>query len=182
MKKIRLILVWTVKNISQKHICWFGDVLDNAVKVWMDGLSNRSEGTRKLYFRHFKKFYGWAGKSPEQLRELKWKEDQAQKPWERNQVENLVRKYIKHLEENNFSYVTMKITFSAIRSFFKKNGLPLNLDESDMPRGESLGGSITPTKEQIRKVYERGSDRMKALIMFLKDSGLRVGDALIIKW
>lgn len=158
--------------------------MEASVKTWMEGLSNRAEGTRNLYSSHFRRFIEHVGIAPDQLRQMKWEENQAQKPWERSRVENLVREYLKHMdEEKGLSCGYAQSAFTAIMSFFKKNGLPLNLDANDRPEGDSLGGSAVPTREQIKRIVNgTESLRYRALILFLKDSGLRTSDVLRLRW
>jgi len=72
--------------------------------------------------------------------------------------------------------------YSAIRSFFRKNNVSLNMDGNDRPDGEGYGSAV-PTKEQIKKLIRgAGTLRYRALILFLKDSGLRISDVLRLKW
>jgi len=151
-----------------------------ALKVWQANLANRSEGTRQQYSNFFKKFCEWTGLTPDELREKKWKENQEEKPWERSQVENLLRQYIGTLGEYGCS--TKELIIAAIRSFFKAQGMPLFLDSQDAPTGCTMG-SKTLKHEQIRQLRNASEYlRDKALIMFLKDSGLRESDAAKMKW
>ena len=157
--------------------------MQDSVKIWVDGLSNRAEGTRKLYLGHFNRFIKRIEISPDQLREMKWQEDKSEKPWERNQVENIVREYLKKMEEEEgLSCAYAQASYVAIKSFFKKNGLPLFMDSNDRPDGEGFG-SVVPTKEQIKRIVQgAGTLRYRALSLFLKDSGLRISDVLRLRW
>jgi len=150
----------------------------------MDSLTNRAEGTRKVYLAHFTRFVEYIKKTPDELRRLKWQENQSEKkPWERSHVENLVRQYLASMEQTEgLSCGYAQGAYAAIRSFFTKNGMPLFMDGNDRPDGEGIG-SVVPSKEQVKQlVHGAGTLRYRALILFLKDSGLRISDALRLRW
>ena len=152
----------------------------HSIKIWEASLANRAESTKQNYSKHFKDFVEWAGLTPDQLRKMKWQEDQAGKPWERSQVENLLRQYLASLDR--YSCNTQRCVYTAVRSFFETNGVPLNLKRQDRPSGCAFG-SKTLDPEEIRKMKNAAEYlRDKALIMFLKDSGLRLSDAAKLQW
>ena len=157
--------------------------MQDSVRVWMDSLTNRAEGTRRIYREHFERFVAYIQKTPDELRRLKWEENQSAKPWERSHVENLVREYLAYMEgDEGLSCSYAQGAYASIRSFFRKNGMPLFMDGNDRPDGEGIG-SIVPSKEQVKMlVHGAGTLRYRALILFLKDSGLRMGDALRLRW
>lgn len=157
--------------------------MQDSVRVWMDSLTNRAEGTRRIYRKHFERFVAYIQKTPDELRGLKWQENQSAKPWERSHVENLVRDYLASMEQDEgLSCSYAQGAYASIRSFFTKNGMPLFMDGNDRPEGEGIG-SLVPTKEQVKQlVHGAGTLRYRALILFLKDSGLRISDALGLKW
>ncbi len=153
----------------------------NALEVWEASLANRAQGTREKYFSHFKTFIEWCNRTPDELREMKYAENKAEKPWERNQIENLVRQYLQTLQEK-YTCSTQNLSYSAIRSFFEAQGMPLFLNRQDRPSGCAFG-SKTPKREDIRQMRNAAEYlRDKALILFLKDSGLRESDAAKLKW
>jgi len=157
--------------------------MQDSVRVWMNSLTNRAEGTRKVYLSHFTRFVAYIKKTPDELRRLKWQENTSAKPWERSHIENLVRKYLASMErDEGLSCGYAQGAYAAIRSFFTKNGMPLFMDGNDRPDGEGIG-SVVPSKEQVKQlVHGAGTLRYRALILFLKDSGLRISDALQLKW
>ena len=151
------------------------------MSVWMEGLSNRSESTRESYQRHFKGFMSFTGMTADQLRQLKYEEDQNEKPWERSKVENLLRGYLQHLEEEGKK--NLEGPYYAVRSFFSCNGLRLNMNRGDAPNNHSSEGSSVPTPEGIRRVLNSCEYiRDRAIVLFLKDSGLRASDLPGLKW
>lgn len=152
----------------------------HSIKVWEASIANRAESTKQNYSKCFKDFVEWTDLTPDQLREMKWQEDQADKPWERSKIENLVRQYLKSLD--GYSCNTQRCVYTAIRSFFEANGVPLNLKRQDRPSGCAFG-SKTIKQEEIRKIYSAAEYlRDKVLIMLLKDTGLRLSDVAKLKW
>jgi len=113
---------------------------------------------------------------------MKYLEDQAAKPWERSQVENLLRQYLEEMEKSEYTCSTQKLTYAAVRSFFEAQGMPLFLKRTDRPSGCAFGSKVLG-REDIRQLKNAAEYlRDKALIMFLKDSGLRESDAAKLKW
>jgi len=154
----------------------------NSIKVWENTLANRAEGTQKQYRYYFGDFLRYVGVSPDELREMKFVENQEAKPWERNRVENLLRGYIKTLEKRDLTCSTQSLAYAAVRSFFEAQGMPLFLKREDKPTGCTFGSKAL-TREEIRQIKNAAELlRDKALIMFLKDSGLRQSDASKLKW
>lgn len=144
-------------------------------------MANRAKGTKQQYFSHFKRLLQWIGKTADELREMKFQEDQVAKPWERNKVENLLRQYLESMEEN-YSCNSQKLAYNAVRSFFAANGMRLNLTRNDRPSGCAFG-SRTPNKEEVRQIVDAAEHlRTRSLILFLKDSGLRESDAARLLW
>jgi len=112
---------------------------------------------------------------------MKFQEDQASKPWERNQIENLLRQYLKHME-TSYTCSTQKMVYAAVRSFFDAQGMPLFLKREDRPRGCAFGSKVL-RREEIRRLRNATEYlRDKALILFLKDSGLRESDVARLLW
>lgn len=152
-----------------------------SMKVWESNLATRAEGTRDQYMRRFRHFVEWASVTPDELREMKFRENQTAKPWERRKVENLLRRYIQSLEEG-YSCNTRKLAYNAVKSFFAANGMQLNLDRSDKPSGCAFGSKV-PTIEEIKRIRDVAEYlRNRALILFLKDSGLRESDVAKLRW
>jgi integrase len=161
------------------------------MSYWMQGLANRSESTRSTYRYDFLKFAEWMQKTPNDLFDLQLQAQQQQHddPRDRHHMENAVIRYIAHLDESDISVSTQKRRYAAINSFFRINQVPLMLQRGDTPTGDSFGGSKIPSTAQIREMVENcvtpeGKIRLQyqALIMVLKDTGLRISDAIRLRW
>ncbi len=155
----------------------------SSIKVWEETIANRAESTKQDYRKHFKCFVEWSKLTPDELRDMKWHEDQASKPWERTRVENFVRQYLQYLQSvKEYSCNTQRCFYTAIQSFFDANGVPLNLKRQDRPIGCAFG-SKTIKQEELRRIFNAAESlRDKALVMFLKDSGLRLSDVAELDW
>lgn len=154
----------------------------SSMEIWGSSLANRTKGTRKQYLHYFNGFINFVKKSPDELREMKYKENMEAKPWERNRVENMLREYLKTLEEKNMTCSTQNLALASIRSFFDAQGMPLFMKREDKPVGCAFGSKALTT-EEIRQTKNAAEHlRDKALILFLKDSGLRESDAAKLKW
>lgn len=153
----------------------------DAVEYWMNELANRSSSTKKKYSSYLKLFSEWCGKTPDEFivqRKVDFKSDD---PKEQRKIETSLKGFIRHLEEEGFSISTQQVAYAAVRSFFEMHYLPLRMRRGDYPSGESLGYRAA-TRENINRLLENASDRTQAIILFLKDTGLRVSDVVSLKY
>jgi len=92
--------------------------------------------------------------------------------------EMLVKKYLKHLEEERqLAPNTRRTYFTAIRSFFQRNYLPLTfMRREGPPLMRVQEGSRAATKQEIKKMCDVSNPRIRSLIIFIKDSGLAESD------
>lgn len=156
---------------------------NGSMQLWNRVLSTKAESTRKNYKASFNAFLEFTGKTPDQLRLMKLKESQLKEPWMRVQCENLVKEYVAQLQKAGYAGSTIHLKLSGVKSFFQSQNMPLTMSKSDTPLIANEHASATPTREQVKSLIECArSLRDKALILFLKDSGLRVSDLEGLKW
>jgi len=156
---------------------------NGALKIWNRALSSKSKKTVHDYKHAFKSFLEYTGKTPDELRAMKFEEGKQSEPWMQTEVENIVREFIGDLKAKGYSGATIHMKLSAIRSFFNAQNLPLSLRRSDQPMIANEHASSVPSKEQVKSIIEcAGTIRDRAIILFLKDSGLRVSDLALLKW
>ena len=155
----------------------------DAMEYWMAELANRSPGTRKLYGGHLNKFAEWVQISPNGLIDMKKTSLESSDDRRDNRsLETKVKAYISHLEERGLAPATRRLAYASINSFFASNRYPLEFTPQDRPDGDSEGSRI-PEKDEIKMILNAAkSRRYRALILFLKDSGLRVSDAVMLRW
>lgn len=155
----------------------------DALQIWRQHLSNRAESTRDSYQRYFQRFLEWSQLTADELRQLKYEEEQNQKPWERSRVENLVREYLGYLEKEGLAGSTRQTAITGIKSFFASQNLPLHLTTADLPNCAYVHASAIPNRDDVKKMVQACDHiRNRVLILFLKDSGLRQSDLEGLKW
>jgi integrase len=100
-------------------------------------------------------------------------------------MESQLNAFIGKKRQDGLATATLQVYFAAVRSFFEIHYYPLIMRKGDYPKGESLGVRVA-TKEAILKVIEnkhtRNKKQLTALILFLKDSGLRRSDAVLLNY
>jgi len=150
----------------------------DAINYWRKELANKSPSTIKKYERYFLKFCEFVNSTPDEILDLR-KEDlmKLDDPKTQRRFETHLKEFIAHLNSKGFSISTQQVAFAATKSFFEMHYLPLVMRKSDYPSGESLGYR-SATKDDILKLIEDADVRLKAIVLFLKDSGLRVSDLI----
>ena len=157
--------------------------VNGAYQIWMRHISNKATKTKQNYVKNFQYFLEWCGKAPDELRKLKMQEENQKEPWLRTGVENLVREHVGMMKHKKYSGASIHIRLCAIRSFFKAQNLPLHLNRDDHPRIDNLKAKGTPSKKQLKEIIECADNlRDRALMLFLKDTGLRSSDIPQILW
>jgi len=150
-----------------------------AVQYWMDSLKGRDEvgGTKYQWKLRLRKFCNWLGKTPDELIDERKSDLKSDDDRIRHRAEMDVKKYLRFLEEEGLSPNTRKTYFAAIRNFYQRNYTELKFFRRDSPTGVNVTeGSKAATTEEIRSMVEVSKPRTKALILFLKDTGLSISD------
>lgn len=151
-----------------------------SMSYWQAELADKAPGTQAKYQEYFTKFCVFAKKAPDELIEQRRRDLKAEDPREQRAIECLLKAFMVKLKEQGMSPATQQIAFAAVKSFFECNEFPLHTKRSDYPKGESLG-SRAITKQIIKQILEdtkhmKDALKMRALILFLKDTGLGVSD------
>jgi len=147
----------------------------SAEEFWMAEMARRSESTKKRYRMFLDKFCEFVGAGPDEIIETRRKDLESSDPQARRRFEILLKQFINYLEAEGYSVSSLQVAYAAIRSFFETHYMQLMMRRGDYPSGEGIGQRAA-TKEVLQKMYERADARGRALILCLKDSGLRVSD------
>lgn len=136
-------------------------------------LGLKAESTRRNYGYALNKFLKKTGLSKEGL--IKLAETDL------DEVELLVAEVMQSEIAEGKRPTTAKLIYKGVRFFMKAVGFKnFSLDRDDKPRGV-YNGPRKISKMQIREIYDAFSQNFKvrnrAILMFLKDSGLRISDA-----
>ena len=149
------------------------------MQYWQSELANKEEGTKQRYQQYFNEFLSFIGKTPDQL--VVQRQQDLLNPDRRIQrrVESLLLAFLAKKKAEGYAVATRQIYFASIRSFFEIHYFPLIMRKGDYPKGDS-NGVKRATKEAILKVLNNKRQRnkltIKAIMLFIKDSGLRVSD------
>ena len=151
----------------------------SAMQYWQSELANKEEGTKRRYQEYFNEFLSFVGKTPDEL--IVQRQQDLLNPERKIQrrIESLLLAFLAKKKAEGYAVATRQIYFASIRSFFEIHYFPLIMRKGDYPTGDS-NGVKRATKEAIVKVlsnkHQRNKLTIKALMLFIKDSGLRVSD------
>jgi site-specific recombinase XerD/uncharacterized coiled-coil protein SlyX len=147
----------------------------------MSELGNRSEATREKYKAFLLRFCEWCRKNPDELVKQRKQDLMSKDPIEQRKIESYLKGFIASLEKDGYAISTQQVAYAAVRNFFEMHYQSLRMRRGDYPSGESLG-SRAATKEDIKKLLNKNSKRMKALMLLLKDTGLRASDVVALNY
>lgn len=155
-----------------------------SVKYWMDSLNSKSgvHGTKYVWKHHLKRFCDWTGKTPDQLVAERKEDLKGDDKRVNHKAEMIVKGFMKHLETEGLSANTRKSYFMAVRNFYKRNYLELHFFRGDGPGNQTvMPGRRAASKEDIARMLEVCNPRVRALILFIKDTGLAQSDVARLK-
>jgi integrase len=158
---------------------------DATLNYWLDELATKSDGTRQIYLKNFIVFLTFTEKTADELLVQRQQDQMNTDPKTQRRIESQLIRFIAAKAKEGYSPATLQTYFASVRSFFEIHYCPLKMRRGDYPQGESLGVKAA-TKETILKALHQKKTRNKAevtaLILFLKDSGLRASDARLLNY
>lgn len=140
------------------------DVFDNYL---------HNEATKRAYRIQFNKFLTWYGHSQEELLKLSQKD-----------LEKQVIEYIAVCKDQGLKPRSIYLAVTALKFVTSMNDVLLNWDKLKrlVPKPGKLTGSDTWEDQDIREMIKvAGNSRNRALIYFLKSTGVRKGAIPLIK-
>ncbi|AGK61399.1 Site-specific recombinase XerD [Archaeoglobus sulfaticallidus PM70-1] len=141
------------------------------VEKW---LNNVKGGSKPTYRAGLTLFCQWCGLNPAQLLD-EAEEDRKKSRRERGKPEARLMEFYNYLiNEKKVAKKTATLYFTAVRSFYKWNGFPLNVKTPKAaPKKENRKAVITP--EIVKKLVDHASTlRDRAIILFLFQGGFDV--------
>jgi integrase len=144
-----------------------------SVENWLNSLS-ASERTRGAALYSILRYSKYTGKDPEELIAAKEAELTEKSAKARFKTEDTVRGFVKNVKGAH--------TYGAyVKSFFAANHLHLDLKlVRPPPQREPVG---LPSDAKLRDLAEAaGTRQLKALVLFLTDSGARIGSVLKLRY
>ena len=147
--------------------------------LWLNDLDTKSESTRYIYLRYFLKFLERWDTDPERLYQARLEHEASKDPRDRKIIEGWVKTQTKEILDEGLSAATARQLGKSVISFFDSQNMTFFLRTRDKPKVYNNGQRVI-LKDQIRKIWDRVGDehrlRNRAMITFLKDSGLRISD------
>ncbi len=155
-----------------------------AMRVWIAQLDTQSESTKIIYLRSLEAFLRrFKIEDGEILYRMKLNDLKSEDSRDRLQIEGMVKSFMAEKVKGGSAPASASQVGKAVNSFFKAQNLPFMLRRGDYPKGIGPGRRII-NREQIAKIFDQvGAEfrlRNRALIMVLKDSGLRISDVVAL--
>ena len=141
-------------------------------------LGFRSPSTRESYLKKLRLFLRFAKMGPDEVIELAKNTPKD--------LEQLLMQFIHWLRSRGVSGSTIRQHIQAVKHLLVMNdlGTAINWDKLSkmMPKARKIGMDRAPTKEEIRKLLEYADVRLRALILLLCSSGIRIGSVEYLRW
>lgn len=151
-----------------------------AESYWDKYLANKMPDTARGYRTKFDAFLKFTGLTHEKVFEMQKLAGVAEDPREGDLVVDLTLSFIKHLTEAGYAAGTIAGHVSVIKMFMESNKITSFLMPRDAVPYVDADGSHVITKDQFLLAWDSVSQEFKfrnrAILAFLKDSGLRIGD------
>ncbi|GAI51019.1 unnamed protein product, partial [marine sediment metagenome] len=155
-------------------------------EIWLESIG---KGTARHYRRYFTNFLEWIEMDPDTLYKTTWDKLQSQIPTDRLWLWNKIQSYQRHMRDNlgffievqdgrdtiRYATGTVELVQKAVFAFFRCNGI------TNIPKNGKIAtyseGIQRIEKEDLKEILaQTGSIKLRAVIFFARDSGLRIGD------
>ena len=141
-------------------------------------LGFRSSSTRESYEKKLRLFLRFVRMEPDEIIELAKNTPKD--------LEQLLMQFIHYLKGRGLSGSTVRQHIQAVKHLLVMNdlGTAINWEKLSkmMPKARKIGMDRAPTKEEIRKLLEYADVRLRALILLLCSSGVRIGSVEYLRW
>ncbi len=172
-----------IGNIENGYKCYSQKQLLTHLEVssWLNTVSKSSQ---KYYIRAIELFCNWCGKNPSQLILDRDKEVKSDNPIERNNTRDMIIEFRKQLEKMGYAPKSINVMDGAIRSFYSCNlGKMGMINIRNYADGKvSLSKDLIPTLEELKKMLDTVDIEEKFRIIFIAQTGMRVSDAVKLKY
>jgi len=159
------------------------------VEKYIKALDTKAARTKELYLRHFNDFINWTVNHPnlgydaERLLEIH-RDFLVNHPDKADYIPDIVKEWIAmEADKRGWKKATTMNPRKAIKLFFKVNNAPINLTIDKVPNEGGVDpmwiGDLRDLMDNRRGTLGDIPLRNKALIMVLKDTGLRVSDLMV---
>lgn len=154
-----------------------------SVTRWTNSLKKNS--TKLHYLSYLTRFCKYANKLPDELIQQRAVDVQSTDANVRGRMEDLLTSWVKSLGkpvEKPANKGLMHNAHAGICSFFKYNRYPLQFMRGQAPMWNSDESTArAASKTEVRRMIEVSDVRSRALIMFMKDTGISEADIVQLK-
>jgi site-specific recombinase XerD len=153
--------------------------MSKAMEIWDSELSNLADGTVYNYRRNLRDFCERWSLTPDELYELRLSDLESADRRDARNIERKLKIQMTEMRERGLAAGTCRNFTKGIAHFFESQDLELKLKPRDKPKGQTNGQRLV-LADQLKEMYDNipwtFKTRNQAILLFLKDSGLRVSD------
>jgi len=152
---------------------------ETITEIWESELSLKAVTTQRKYREKFNSFLARWETTPEELYEARLSDLRSDDPLRFRRMEKMVETQMNEMVRAGKSTSTAKHLKKAVNLFFLAINLPLRIRVRNTPNGDSLGQKMMRADLQVELIDNQNRfnrRRNTAILLTLKDSGLRISD------
>lgn len=153
-------------------------VVRDAWTYWLKSL--RTEATRRSYSRAMTRFLEYVDLTADQVFSLRKQQFESKDFYEETFFETKVRDFLSYVRDT-WGPSEQSNAYYAVQNFFRTFHVKLELDRGDAPKKEPKRPIRAIRKTEIRSLLKLADYRERALLLFLKDTGLSRVDTTRIR-
>jgi len=147
----------------------------------------KSPVTKDRYLRrlgHFFDFMEFQGSIDDQAKSLIAQIKEHEPTWISTKIMNYIQYHKERAERGELSEATVRNYYKPVKLFLDMNEvtLPWKKITRGLPRGRKFASDRAPTIDEIQKLMEYPDRRIKAIILTMCSSGIRLGAWDYLKW
>ena len=153
----------------------------NAYDYWLRELSTKDERTIYQYRHYFDQYLSFLNTTSDKLIEHRQTTIKNEDIKIQRTHESYFLDFLKHLKDKGYSNGTLQVAHASVRSFYEMHFYPLRTRRRDYPKSTPNGARRATTPliiKMLEKARPQNKSTFKALVMALKDTGLRVTDLM----